>query len=69
MQRQQKPLGLEILKNDKKVKCNTGLESKGVFEAIFGAFGDKVKKIRCWRGPSQTVTFRKLKRKGKGGPT
>ena len=68
MQKQQKPFGLEILKNDKKVKCYTGLESKEVFDKIFGSFGDKVKKIRCWKGPSKTVAIAKPKRKGKNGP-
>lgn len=68
MQKQQKPFGLEILENDKKVKCYTGLESKEVFDGIFGSFGDKVKKIRHWKGPSKTVAIAKPKRKGKNGP-
>ena len=56
MARQQKPLNLDILKSDQKVKCYTGLPSKNVFER-FGVFGDKVKKIHRWRGPSITVTL------------
>ena len=67
-QKQHKPIGLDILKSDAKVKCYTGLPSKEVLNGIFGSFGDKVKKIRYWHGPSKTVNKKQLSRKVKFGP-
>ena len=53
--KQRKPFTLQILRDDTKVKLYTGLPSKQVFEGLFGSFGDKVKKIRRWKGPAETV--------------
>ena len=58
-QTQQKPLGLHVLRNDSKVQSYTGLPSRKVF-CIFSSFGDKVKKIRPWRGPGLAVPHKKV---------
>ena len=63
----QKKFGLDILKDDAKVKSYTGLQSKEVFDGLFTSFGDSVKKIRHWKGPSKTVSH--LKRSKKFQPT
>ena len=55
---QEKRLSLQVLTNDTKVKRYTGLPSKEVFDNLFASFGDKVKKIRKWKGPGCTVTRR-----------
>ena len=65
--KQKKSRNLDILNSDKKVKCYTGIPSKAVFDGIFGSFGDKVKKIRHWSGPSNAVPIRTLKRQGRNG--
>ena len=52
-------MGLEVLKDVNKVKSYTGLPSKQVFDRLFSSFGEKVKKIRRWKGPSKTVTHYK----------
>ena len=65
--KQKKPISLDILNSDKKVKCYTGIPSKAVFDRISGSFGDKVKKKRHWRGPSKAVPIRTLKRQGRNG--
>ena len=52
-----KRFSLEVLSNDdKKVKAYTGLPSREVFDNLFISFGNKVKKIRKWKGPGLTVT-------------
>ena len=66
--KQHKPIGLDIMKNDSKVKCYTGLPSKEVFGGLFGSFGVKVKKIPYWCGPSKIVTKQHLRRKCNFGP-
>ena len=55
LRKQKKPLTLQILQDNSKVKLYTGLPSKEVFHGLFGSFGDKVKKIRRWKGPAQTL--------------
>ena len=55
LRKQRKPLTLQILMDDAKVKLYTGLPSKDVFNGLFGSFGDKVKKICRWKGPAETV--------------
>ena len=65
IQKAEKPISLDILNSDKKVKCYTGIPSKAVFDGIFGSFGDKVKKIRHWGGPSKAVPITTLKRRGR----
>ena len=55
LRKQRKPFKLQILTDDAKVKLYTGLPSKDVFDGLFGSFGDKVKKIRKWKGPAETV--------------
>ncbi len=52
----------EILNSDSKVKSYTGLQSKAVFDTLYGSFGEKVKKLRHWNGPARTVS---LNRNGK----
>ena len=47
-----KPLSLDILEDDAKVKSYTGLPSKKVFDSLFSSFGGKVKKIQKWHSPS-----------------
>ena len=56
--KQEKRFNLGILSNDKRVKTYTGLPSKEVFDNLFDSFGDKVKKIRKWKGPGFTVAQR-----------
>ena len=55
---QEKHFSLQVLSNDTKVKTYTGLPSKEVFDNLFKSFGNKVKKIRKWKGPGHMVTRR-----------
>lgn len=66
--KQQKPFGLEVLSSDSKVQSYTGLSSRKVFDGVFKSFGNKVKNIRRWKGPSKTIKKGCLKRKGHCGP-
>ena len=59
-QTQQKPFGLHVLKNDSKVQTYTGLPSRKVFDCLFSSFGDKVKKIRRWKGPRLAVSHKNI---------
>ena len=64
LKKQHKTLSLQTLDNDSKVKMYTGLPSKNVFDGLFSSFGDKVKRIRRWKGPSmnlhpKTVPFKR----------
>ena len=56
---QEKCFSLQVLSNDTKVKTYTGLPSKEVFDNLFKSFGNKVKKIRKWKGPGHMVTRRR----------
>ena len=62
--KQKRPIGLQDLDSDDKVKRYTGIESKEVFEGIYSALGDDVKDIRQWHGPARTV-IQKCRRAGK----
>ena len=53
LKKQHKPFSIQILKDNAKVKTYTGLPSKEVFDGLFDSFGNKVKKIRKWKGPAQ----------------
>ena len=55
LRKQRKPFTLQVLRDDAKVKLYTGLPSKEVFDGLFGSFGEKVKKIRRWKGPAETL--------------
>ena len=50
--RQKKPLSLDILHDDSKVRSYTGLPSRDVFDSLLSSFGGKVRKITRWHGPT-----------------
>ena len=66
--KQEKRFSLQVLNNDKNVKTYTGLPSREVFDNLFASFGNKVKKIRKWKGLGLTVTRRPTFHSGKRKP-
>ena len=52
LRKQHKTLSLQTLNDGSKVKMYTGLPSKEVYHGLFSSFGNNVKKIQRWKGPS-----------------
>ena len=63
LHKQHKPFSIHMLRDDAKVKTYTGLPSKELFDGLFGSFGNKVQKIRKWKGPAEYKSIYTCKKK------